>query len=98
MFRVVVVGAIRDQVERLRKRLPQDVSVSSVSLKRVLRLRGTTTDLMICTRFLGHKHTTHIREITGSTVTFCPGGIGAWRSAILDAQGSQGRREYQRAC
>lgn len=98
MFRVLVVGAMRDQVARLRNLLAQDVSVRCVSPKRALRLRGTATDLMICTRFLGHKHTIHIREVIGSPVIFCPGGIGAWRAAILDAQRSRRQSEYQRAC
>lgn len=95
MFSVVVIGAVRDQVERLRKRLPQSVSVRSVSLRRALRFQATAADLTICTRFLGHKHSMHVREAIGSPFVFSRGEIGAWCAAILDAQRSKSK--YQRA-
>ncbi len=84
MFRVIIAGVRREQIRHLRSRLPSGISVQATPLCRLLRLRSMSPDLVVCTRFLSHKHTLHLKLIVGAKIAYSPGGLGTWANLILD--------------
>ena len=82
MLKVIVVGLRRDQARHLRARLPDEVVLMTIPSARSLRIRGLSADLVLCTRFINHKHGAHLKKAFGGSVRFCPGGLGAWATFI----------------
>lgn len=83
MTRVLIVGAMPSQVSALRNRLPRDVETLALDCRKALRARSLGGDLIICSRFIGHKHQLHLERITGAPVVFCSGGAASWINCIL---------------
>jgi hypothetical protein len=99
MFTVVVVGVRGDQASHLTRRLPRRVRLYVCAPERVLRLAGCGADLVVCTRFVSHKHTRHLTRISGARVLFCPGGVASWADAIRGALADvEGRVHLLKAC
>ena len=88
MFTVVIAGVRGDQARHLRSRLPGDIRLRACRLSQLLRIRSLDADLVLCTRFVSHKHTWHLEDIIQARVICCPGGIGSWATTI--------REEYSR--
>lgn len=91
MFRVVIAGLRGAELIRLRGRLPGGVQVRAIELRRLLRVRTLRPDLVLCTRFLSHKHTLHLESITDSKVVYSPGGVGSWTNLIRAEYALAGR-------
>jgi hypothetical protein len=84
MFTVIVAGVRGNQVHHLRSRLPRDIRIRACRLSQLLRMRSLGADLVLCTRFVSHKHTWHLEDIIQARVVSCPGGIGSWATAIRE--------------
>src|SRR5579884_2363012 len=76
--RAMVVGLTGKQAEALRERVGASVVLRVLSPDRALRFRGDDSDVIVTTRFIGHKHEWHLRS-----VATCP--IVCVRSGGLDA-------------
>ena len=98
MPRVIVVGVIRNQVTELRRRLPEIVQLRAVESRRALRVGRLGADLVLCTRFLGHKHQRHLQCVCNAPVIFCPGGISQWVERIIRWVNQDAPRKVGRAC
>lgn len=84
MFRVLIAGVRREQIKHLRSRLPIEISVRAIELTRLLKIRTMQADLVLCTRFLSHKHTTHLRTALQTRFVFATGGVGSWAYLIRE--------------
>src|SRR5687768_7152002 len=76
--RAVVVGVIGKQAEALRNRVGATVVLRILMPDRALKFRGDDSDVIVTTRFIGHKHEWHLRS-----VATCP--VVCVRSGGLDA-------------
>ena len=76
--RAVVVGVTGKQAEALRDRVGAGVVLRILTPDRALKFRGDDSDVIVTTRFIGHKHEWRLRS-----VATCP--IVCVRSGGLDA-------------
>lgn len=82
MFTVTIAGVRGNQIVVLKQCLGRDIRIRAIGTRRLLRIRKLNDDLVLCTRFIGHKHQRHLRRIVRKPVVFCPGGIRSWAKTI----------------
>ncbi len=82
--RAVVVGVTGKQAEALRDRMGADVTLRILTLDRALRFRGDDSQVIVTTRFIGHKHERHLRSVaTCPVVCVRTGGLDALARALI---------------
>lgn len=67
-IRATVVGLTGKQATTLRQELGQQFDLRILTPERALRLRGNESDVVITTRFIGHKHERHLRRVSDCRV------------------------------
>jgi len=67
-IRATVVGLTGRQASALRQEIGSQFDLRILTPERALRLRGSECDVVIATRFIGHKHERHLRRITDCRV------------------------------
>lgn len=68
MFRATVVGLTGKQATVLRQEVGSQFDLRILTPERALRLRGNDSDVVIATRFIGHKHERHLRRVSACRV------------------------------
>jgi hypothetical protein len=67
-IRATVVGLTGKQATALRQEVGSQFDVRTLTPERALRLRGNESDVVIATRFIGHKHERHLRRVSDCPV------------------------------
>jgi hypothetical protein len=67
-FRATVVGLTGKQATALREEVGGQLDLCILTPERALRLRGNECDVVVATRFIGHKHEMHLRRVSGCRV------------------------------
>ena len=67
-LRATVVGLTGKQATVLRQEVGAQFDLRILTLERALRLRGNESDVVIATRFIGHKHERHLRRVSDCRV------------------------------
>lgn len=68
LLRATVVGLTGKQATVLRQQVGKAVELRILTPERALRLRGNDSDIVITTRFIGHKHEWHLRRVSSCRV------------------------------
>jgi hypothetical protein len=68
ILRVTVVGLTGKQASVLRQEVGRQFDLRILTLERALRVRANASDVVITTRFIGHKHERHLRRVSGCPV------------------------------
>jgi hypothetical protein len=68
ILRVTVVGLTGKQASVLWREVGHQFDLRILTLERALRSRANTSDLVITTRFIGHKHERHLRRVSGCPI------------------------------
>jgi hypothetical protein len=68
IHRVTVVGLTGKQASLLWREVGRQFDVRILTPKRALRSRAHASDLVITTRFIGHKHEGHLRRVSGCPI------------------------------
>jgi hypothetical protein len=68
MFRATVVGLTGKQAAMLRQEVGTQFDLRILTPERALRLHGSEADVVITTRFIGHKHERHLRRVSDCRV------------------------------
>src|SRR4051812_4442593 len=92
-LRATVVGLTGKQASVLRQHVGKHVELRILSLERALKLRGNDSDVVITTRFIGHKHEWHLRRVSACRVVCLQSGsaqavaraIQSWSSGLPKA-------------
>jgi len=66
--RATVVGLSGKQTDLLRKEIGHIALVRTMTPERALRFRGDGSEVVVMTRFIGHKHERHLRSVSGCPV------------------------------
>jgi hypothetical protein len=67
-LRVTVVGLTGKQASVLWQEVGREFDLRVLTLERALRIRANASDVVITTRFIGHKHEKHLRRVSGCLV------------------------------
>ena len=67
-LRATVVGLTGKQAAVLRQEVGGQFDLRILTPERALRLRGNESDVVITTRFIGHKHERHLRRVSDCRV------------------------------
>ena len=67
-LRATVVGLTGKQASVLRQQVGKEVRLRILTPERALRLSGNESDVVITTRFIGHKHEWHLRRVSSCRV------------------------------
>jgi hypothetical protein len=67
-FSATVVGLTSKQASVLRQEIGSNLDLRILTPERALRLRRNESDLVITTRFIGHKHERHLRRVSNCRV------------------------------
>jgi hypothetical protein len=62
--RIVLVGLTGKQAEALRRRVGDRATLTMLTPDRALKFRGSDSDAVLMTRFIGHKHESHLRRVS----------------------------------
>jgi len=82
-LRATVVGLTGRQATALLQEVGTQFDLRIVTPERALRLRGNQSDVVITTRFIGHKHERHLRRVSDCRVIVLhSGGAQAVASAL----------------
>jgi len=68
IFRATVVGLTGKQAAVLRQEIGRQFDLRILTPERALRLHGSESDVVITTRFIGHKHERHLRRVSDCQV------------------------------
>lgn len=68
LLRATVVGLTGKQAAVLRQAVGEGVDLRILTPERALRSRGDDSDIVITTRFIGHKHEKHLRRVSNCRV------------------------------
>ena len=63
LIRATVVGLTGKQATVLRQNVGAQFDLRILSLEQALRLRGNESEVVVTTRFIGHKHERHLRRV-----------------------------------
>jgi hypothetical protein len=74
-LRVTVVGLTGKQASLLRQELDDQFDLRILTPERALRLRGNESDVVITTRFIGHKHNRHLNRVSSCRVVTLQSGF-----------------------
>ena len=81
--RATVVGLSGKQTELLRRQVGNLALVRTMTPERALRYHGDESEVVVMTRFIGHKHERHIRSVAPCPVVVLRnGGVGAVLRAL----------------
>jgi hypothetical protein len=76
-LRATVVGLTGKQATALLQEAGSEFDLRILTTERALRFRGNDSDVVIMTRFIGHKHERHLRRVSDCRVI------------VLDSGGAQ---------
>jgi len=83
MYRVIVIGLRGQQLHHLIRRMPPGMTIRAIPPSSLLRIRRLSANLVLCTRFISHKHILHLGGIIQTRVVCSFGGMQGWADAIL---------------
>jgi len=72
--RATVVGLSGKQTALLRRHVGDEALLRILTPDRALKFRGDDSDVVIITRFVGHKHERHLRRVATCPVVFLRAG------------------------
>lgn len=82
MYRVAIVGLTGSQPMHLRSKLDPSVELQVLAPSSALHTGRLECDLVLCTQFLSHKHSDHLRRVCSCRFVYRRGGLSAWAEAI----------------
>jgi hypothetical protein len=85
MFKAVVVGLTGAQAAHLRAKLPPETDIEIISPERALRFRGSSANVVVMTRFVSHKHESHLRRVSSCPVVMVRSGVVSATLKALEA-------------
>src|SRR5260370_31709913 len=74
ILRATVVGLTGRQASVLRQEVGAQFDLRIFTPDRALRIRANASDVVITTRFIGHKHGRHLRQVSGCPVLYVRSG------------------------
>jgi hypothetical protein len=75
MFKAIVVGLTGRQANQLRAKTPPGVNIKIISPERALKFRGDEASVVVLTRFVSHKHESHLRRVSTCPVVMVRSGV-----------------------
>jgi len=75
MFKAVVMGFTGSQASDLRAKLPRGAEIKIISPERALKFRGDDANVIVLTRFVSHKHQSHLLRVSSCPVVIVRSGI-----------------------
>jgi hypothetical protein len=75
MFKAVVVGLTGRQANLLREKMPPSMDIKIISPERALKFRGDDAKIIVLTRFVSHKHESHLRRVSACPVVLVRSGV-----------------------